>query len=337
MVKYYKLGDFNEFLGGLMDNKIVEAVVVPMKGATGESYSPFLIKNVDLLKDCEPIAPVMSVNSARVVSNLTIKGALPFKTAVVLKPCELASFRELIKLNQISPENLLTISFDCEGINYLKDNENKREICEICTHFTPEFADIQIFSYGTDETLVASENIDLKELKLKEIDFSQKKREDFIEKLKKERESKREEKLSSIKDSLKDLLKNCIVCKNCMRVCPICFCQECFFESPSLKGNSVTYSLRANRLHGLDFPENKLLFHLGRMNHMSVSCVSCGACEDACPAEIPVAQIFAAAGDELKKLFDYYPGKDLDEKVPFTCYQHDELHGFEKPYVEKLN
>ncbi len=334
MTLYYKLGDFKEFLISLMKNNIVDAVVVPMRGLTENSFSPFLIKDIELLKNCEPQSPIMSINSARALSQLTAKGAIPFKVAAVMKPCEVIAFRELIKLNQVNPENIITISFDCNGVNSLKDINSKREICEICTGFTPDYADIKIFSIGIESPVIATD-IELSSLNLEQVEYNKESRENFIKEKLDENIKKRENKLLEIKSNFQNLLKNCIVCKNCMRVCPICFCQECFFDSPALSGNSVTYTLRANRMSGLSFPENKLLFHLGRMNHMSVSCVGCGACEDACPAEIPVSQMFASAGDELKKLFNYQPGRDIAEKIPFTCYEHDELHSFEQPYLEK--
>jgi formate dehydrogenase subunit beta len=330
MGQFYKLDDFKEFLIALKDNKIVDAVFVPVKTLLEDNYSPFLIKDKNILKDCTPLSPIMTINSAKAVSFLTAKGSLPFKTAVVLKPCELRAFIELIKLKQINPENLITISFDCSGIKDLKNRESMREICEICLNFTPDSADIKIYNDSVIES-----DIDISALNLEKIDFDTQQREKEVSDKKEQKAKLREKKLKSIKNNLKELLKNCISCHNCMRVCPICFCQECFFESSALKGNIVTYSMRATRLKGLEFPENKLLFQLGRMNHMSVSCVGCGACEDACPAQIPVSQMFTAAGDELKKLFNYEPGRKLEEKIPFTCYEHDELHNFEQPYTEK--
>ncbi len=335
MTKFYKINDLKEFIIMLMETKTVDAVIVPMKSLTGSTYSPFLIKDIKLLENAEPVSPVMSVNSAKAVSSLTSKESLPFKTAVILKPCELRAFRELVKLNQINSNNIITVSFDCEGIRSLKNNEIKREICEMCTTFTPEYADIQIYSMGLDEKVVTA-NVELKALQLEEISFSFEAREKAISKKSDENTENRKGKIKDIKENFKELLRNCISCHNCMKVCPICFCNECFFESSAVEGNSVTYLMRAGRMKGLKFPENKLLFHLGRMNHMSVSCVGCGACEDACPAEIPVSQMFAAAGDELKALFNYEPGREINEKVPFTCYQHDELHSFEKPYIEKI-
>ncbi len=320
-MKYYKVENVKGFLKNLMDEKIVEALILPLKSYTEEAYNPFLIKDKGLIDKSEPFAFCMGINTAKEVSKLTFKGALPFKTGIVLKPCELRAFRELIKLNQINPENLVTICCDCNGFE-------DREICEMCVDFVPDYADIKILSLGLEGYYVET---DL-ELQLEENSGNLENREKEISKILDEKRKNRDKRLSEIKSNLKELLKNCISCHNCMRVCPICFCQECFFDSPALKNDSVTYLMRASRKNGLDFPENKLLFHLGRMNHMSVSCVSCGVCEEVCPAQIPVSQIFAAAGDELKKLFNYQPGKSLEDKIPFTCYQHDELHDFEKEY-----
>ncbi len=335
MGKFYKINSVKELLIALMKNKVIDAVIVPMQSLTGVTYSPFLLKEIEQIEKSEPMAPIMSINIAKTVSSLTSKGALPFKTGVVLKPCELRAFRELVKLNQIKPENLITISYDCSGINSLKENETMREICEVCNFFTPEYADIQIYSIGCDTMLVKTDS-EISSLNLEPADFVSEKRRKAVNEKYEKNLNHRESKLLEVRGNFKQMLKNCISCHNCMRVCPICFCQECFFESSAVDGNSVTYTMRAGRLQGLDFPENKLLFHIGRMNHMSVSCVGCGACEDACPADIPVSLMFATAGDSLKALFDYEPGKDIEEKVPFTCYMHDELHDFEQPYVEKI-
>ena len=62
------------------------------------------------------------------------------------------------------------------------------------------------------------------------------------------------------------------------------------------------------------------------MNHMSTSCVACGMCQDACPNDVPVAQIFKMVGYETQKRFDYVAGRSLEEPVPLTQFREDELH-----------
>ena len=72
-------------------------------------------------------------------------------------------------------------------------------------------------------------------------------------------------------------------------------------------------------------PNDTLLFHLTRLNHMVVACVGCGLCTEACPNNIPVADIFRLVGAQVQKLFDYVPGRSLDEELPLTTFKEEEL------------
>ena len=56
----------------------------------------------------------------------------------------------------------------------------------------------------------------------------------------------------------------------------------------------VNYLSRAAKRGAFRFPADTLFFHLGRMSHISASCVSCGLCEDACPVDIPVEELARA-------------------------------------------
>jgi len=123
----------------------------------------------------------------------------------------------------------------------------------------------------------------------------------------------------------------CINCHNCMRVCPICYCQQCYFDSPALNLPPEAYLQRAEKRGALRFPLDTLLFHLGRMSHMVLSCVSCGACEDACPMSIPVAQIFSVIGDQTQKDFNYVPGRNRGEPLPLQVFREDEFSEVEIP------
>jgi formate dehydrogenase subunit beta len=123
----------------------------------------------------------------------------------------------------------------------------------------------------------------------------------------------------------------CINCHNCMNVCPICYCQQCYFDSQALNLAPEAYLQRAEKRGALRFPIDTLLFHLGRMSHMVLSCVSCGACEDACPMSIPVAQIFAMVGDQTQKDFNYIPGRNRGEALPLQVFLEDEFSEVETP------
>jgi len=117
----------------------------------------------------------------------------------------------------------------------------------------------------------------------------------------------------------------CRKCLNCRQACPICYCVECLFEMPDLKHEPEKYLRWAERKGALDLPADTALFHLTRLNHMSLSCVGCGQCTSACPSKLPVGMLFSALGEKARELFDYQPGRSLEEPLPLTVFKEDEL------------
>jgi len=61
------------------------------------------------------------------------------------------------------------------------------------------------------------------------------------------------------------------------------------------------------------------------MTHIGVSCVGCGACEEACPSSIPLLKIFQLVGNSVQKLFDYVPGRNLQDELPPVAFREDEF------------
>lgn len=135
-------------------------------------------------------------------------------------------------------------------------------------------------------------------------------------------------------DRLLDTFGSCINCHNCQRVCPVCYCRQCYFESTALKLPPENYLARAASKGALRFAPDTLLFHLGRASHMALSCVSCGACEDACPMDIPVGQVFSLLADRAQEALGYVAGRRVEDTLPLVAYEMDELHDVEQPYVD---
>ena len=135
-------------------------------------------------------------------------------------------------------------------------------------------------------------------------------------------------------DKLLDIFSTCINCHNCQRVCPVCYCRQCYFESTALKLPPENYLARAASRGALRFAPDTLLFHLGRASHMALSCVSCGACEDACPMDIPVGQVFSLLADRAQEALGYVAGRSIEDPLPLVAYEMDELHNVEQPYLE---
>ena len=77
--------------------------------------------------------------------------------------------------------------------------------------------------------------------------------------------------------------------------------------------------------NALRLPPDTIFFHLGRLTHMSFSCVGCGLCSDVCPVDIPVSQVFKRTGEQTAGLFEYVAGRDVEESIPVLVYKEEEF------------
>jgi formate dehydrogenase subunit beta len=97
----------------------------------------------------------------------------------------------------------------------------------------------------------------------------------------------------------------CIKCYGCRNACPQCFCPECTLEEDLWVGLG-------------EIPPTYPTFHLIRAMHTAGKCVGCRECELACPAGIPLATLYAVIREEVKDLFGYEPGVDLEDRPPLV-------------------
>ncbi len=128
-------------------------------------------------------------------------------------------------------------------------------------------------------------------------------------------------------DGLLREFSRCVRCHNCMVACPICYCKECVFRGATFDHPPLAYLGWLQRRGAVRLPADTLLFHLTRLNHMAASCVGCGLCSSACPSHLPVAEVFRAVAHEVQALFDYAPGRSLDDELPLATFREDELPG----------
>jgi len=353
-----------DFLKNLLENGKVKGVF-SLKKINKEGDVTFsLISKPEDLDDAVPFYPIMPVNAGSLMSRFTMKQPATESIIAVLKPCEIRAFVELIKREQGSLENITILSFTCGGVythrmvadDLITKNLSKywdavksekilddlRPACRSCDEFIPYNSDITVDLIGNkdiDKQLTMILNTEkggnlVKDIKGKNVEknLNDKKLENFKDKREKEKKKLFDEIDPKIKglDNLIDTFGKCISCHACGRVCPICYCTVCEFESPDAEYKPSNFETELNKRGALRVPPGTIYFHLGRLDHIAISCVGCGACEDVCPVDIPLSIIFKKIGESVQKMFDYVPGKNTDEELPLSTFEKEELVEYEE-------
>ncbi|MCK4667192.1 4Fe-4S binding protein [Candidatus Dependentiae bacterium] len=355
-----------ELLISLLESRKIKAVFTLERNKDAVYYS--LITDLEKVDQASPFLPFMPANGGKLLSKLTDIKSISEPIAAVIHPCELAAFIELIKKQQGSLDNLLIISSVCPGVmpinnisetnldekikKYFESAKNSniptglRENCEICSRIIPTNADIIINLMDKDidnsfelyinsekaEKFLGDENGEILD---SDFDFANntfpQNIKDIISQKEKNRIAVNEKyKFDQLgMDGLIDLFGKCIGCHSCGGVCPICYCELCDFDSAEHEYKKNVLKSDLNSRAGVRLPPNTILYQLGRLNHISTSCVGCGMCTDVCPVDIPVGMIFSSIGNSVQELFKYIPGENLEEANPITVYKKEELTNFE--------
>ncbi|MEP0844088.1 MAG: hydrogenase iron-sulfur subunit [Phycisphaerae bacterium] len=91
--------------------------------------------------------------------------------------------------------------------------------------------------------------------------------------------------------------EKCIKCYACRGSCPLCDCETCFADRNQPQWFPT----------GSDGPGN-LGWHVIRAFHLAGRCVGCGACQEACPAGIPLNLMGAALSRSALRHFGHRAG-----------------------------
>ena len=348
-----------ELLKFLLENKKVKGVFTLKKINKNKAIAYSIITDPDELKDAVPFYPLMPVNGGKLLSRFTLKGSTKKPVIAVIKPCEIRGFVELIKREQGSLENLYIISSTCGGVYPVKmsvngdlekiiskywDTVKKGEIspdfrsaCKGCEEFIPYNADMTIDLLGKndfDKQCIIYLNTKKGEELIKGMKGEFLEKELDNKKLDKIRDNRKiekkklfdelEKKMNGM-DGLIEIFGKCIGCHGCSKVCPICYCKLCGFESFDFEYKPSNYETDFRKRGGIRVPPRTLFYHLGRLDHISISCVGCGSCEDVCPVDIPISIIFKKVGESVQKMFEYIPGKNVEEDIPLITFKEEEF------------
>jgi len=336
-------------LRAVLAGGMVDALLVPLRHPAGDALAPALVKDPALLDLADPLAPVLPLNGARLVSMLTQRPPRP-RIAAVLRNCEIRALVELVKLQQASLEGLVLIGVECTGTYEVQDYARiargepraafaLRPACQMCEYPAPAVSEAipglemviqQIGLDGSAALHVETSAAWASRLGLAAIDDAGP-HDEALRQLLVERSAARDRMLAEVRArtaspaGLAAFFSTCIRCHNCMTNCPICYCKTCFFKTDVFDHDPLQFVAWATRKGASRLPADTLLFHLTRMNHMSTSCVGCGLCTSACPAGISVGSAFRAVALRTQALFDYVPGRSLDEAPPVKTFEVNEL------------
>jgi len=355
-------GSLAALFKGMLEKGIVDAILAPARQRP-RGVMQTLITDPERLDLIDPFAPVVPVNSAKLVSSMTnVPSGRP--TAVVMRSCEVRALLELVKLNQANIDDLVLIGMDClgryENSDYLKleQNGSTTEVflkaacddkgaastegfdvapaCKICEHPMPENVDIRLCVIGSGPgeayiEWVSDKGNDIRDTLGMEAGDAPAGREKALEKITTERSAERDRVFADLyeqvdsPEKLRDHLAGCVGCYNCRVACPVCYCKECVFVTDTFRHPGDTYSSWGDRRGFMKMPTEILLYHLTRMTHMSSLCVGCGQCTSACPNDIPLAELFGSVANRVQARFDYHPGRSLDEPQPLAVFYDEEL------------
>jgi len=352
-------------LRGLLENESIGGVLVPVHHFGKSMPMPTLVTDPDQLSGADPLAPAFPMNSARLLSRLTrgqsgeriaaVLRPCEIRAFVELVKLNQGSLDDVVIVGidcmgaykNTDYRTFLagrdpfeaTLAFHGDHGGADKPGTGGVELsaaCRSCEFPAPANADLIIGLAGADlrDALPVQADSARGEALLNGLGLpamGENGRAKTLEALVKVRTEHRDAMIEATKavtgtlTDLSEYLSACVNCYNCRVACPVCYCKECVFNTDVFEHKPWQYMGWAKRKGSLKMPTDTIFYHLTRMAHMSMACVGCGQCSNACPNDIPVMELFRTVAARTQESFGYVPGRSLDEPPPLSVFKEDEF------------
>ena len=298
----------------------VDVIIGFKAGSLPLRSSPCLIRSAE---DADRLVWNKNCGSNLAAYLLPVAKANPeMKIGIMAKGCDSRSIVGLIKERQIEREQLFVIGMPCSGVLdrrkidgaldgaeileahldgdtlTLKCENGETQVsvadyihssCSTCQHKTPILYDVLIGEPGVETDANPYEQVEAMESQ-----SADERWEYFVSEMSK-----------------------CIKCYACRGACPSCYCTQCFIDQnqPQWFGKTTELS-------------DTIIFHLVRAFHVAGRCVNCGACARACPMGIDLMSLTKKIEKDMKELYEYTAGMDIEELAPFATFEESDPQDF---------
>ena len=301
----------------LLIDKKVDLIIGYEKGTLPLRTRPTFIR--------EPEETKRLVWNSRCENNLSFYlKTVKEKVGIVAKGCDSRSIVGLIKESQVKREDIFIIGVPCPGII---DNKKIEDILDGRELLEGVESDSQILlkGEGFEETLDQDKLLHAScrscryrnpvlydTLVGKEISQPQTDEYSDVEEFASKQDNERWAYFN-------DETSRCIRCYACRNVCPACYCPQCFVDQ-----SLPTWFDRTPHL------SDTLIFHIIRALHTAGRCVDCGACSRVCPMNVELRMLNKKTEKDVKELYGYEAGTDLEELPPMATFKIDDPQEFIK-------
>jgi ferredoxin len=111
----------------------------------------------------------------------------------------------------------------------------------------------------------------------------------------------------------KEQFSRCIRCYACREACPLCYCERCIVDQGQPQWLEPSAHQRGN-----------LNWNLIRAYHLAGRCTLCGACESACPVNIPLMTLNRMLARHVWEEFGYSAGLDPEASPLLSSWARDD-------------